>query len=211
MTRETQSKLLGEFYAEKKNILKLKGEDYANEDVLSNFKTAGANCGISAEQQCLSLIATKVARLGNLLSGKTPNNESVSDSILDLSNYTDLLYCLVNEEKSNQKSDIIEIMKQDEKDGLYDEPQTKHWENVKPKGIINQINWTDINEPIKEAYEPKVGDMFWNKDFEKSLKIIRIDEDLIVMRDHSEVPNFYRSSLSGFLKKLENDKLKKIN
>ena len=98
MTRETQSKLLGEFYAEKKNILKLKGEDYANEDVLSNFKTAGANIGISAEQQCLSLIATKVARLGNLLSGKTPNNESVSDSILDLSNYTDLLYCLVNEQ-----------------------------------------------------------------------------------------------------------------
>ena len=103
MTRETQSKLLGEFYAEKKNILKLKGEDYANEDVLSNFKTAGANCGISAEQQCLSAISTKVARLGNLLSGKIPNNESISDSILDLSNYTDLLYCLVNEETESSK------------------------------------------------------------------------------------------------------------
>ena len=101
MTREEQTKLLAEFYAEKKNVLKLKSEDYANEDVLSNFKTAGANIGISAELQCLSLIATKVARLGNLLSGKTPNNESVSDSILDLSNYTDLLYCLVNEEEEN--------------------------------------------------------------------------------------------------------------
>ena len=118
MTRETQSKLLGEFYAEKKNILKLKGEDYANEDVLSNFKTAGANCGISAEQQCLSAISTKVARLGNLLSGKTPNNESVSDSILDLSNYTDLLYCLVNEGNANVTNG---------------EPQTKRWENVKPQ------------------------------------------------------------------------------
>ena len=101
MTREEQTKLLAEFYAEKKNVLKLKSEDYANEDVLSNFKTAGANICISAELQCLSLIATKVARLGNLLSGKTPNNESVSDSILDLSNYTDLLYCLVNEEEEN--------------------------------------------------------------------------------------------------------------
>ena len=275
MTRETQSKLLGEFYAEKKNILKLKGEDYANEDVLSNFKTAGANIGISAEQQCLSLIATKVARLGNLLSGKTPNNESVSDSILDLSNYTDLLYCLVNEQEENlitqddlgkiksafnkNKADFLKrkhakpqpltigecfgkygffnnapngfdiqnnknraIIAESEKlhlntedilgnESKSAEPQTKPSENIKPKWIINQINWTDINEPIKEAYEPKVGDRFWNKDFEKSLKIIRIVEDLIVMRDYSEVPNFYRSSLSGFLKKLENDKLKKIN
>ena len=64
----------------------------------------------------------------------------------------------MNEEKSNQKSAIIEIMKQDEKDGLYDEPKTKRWENVKPKGIINQINWTNKIEPIKEAYEPKVLD-----------------------------------------------------
>lgn len=116
MTQEQQSKLLGEFYAEKKNILKLKGEDYANEDVLSNFKSAGSNIGISPELQCLSLIATKVARLGNLLSGKTPNNESISDSILDLSNYTDLLYCLVNEQITDEVN----------------KPKTKRWENVAP-------------------------------------------------------------------------------
>ena len=66
-------------------------------------------------------------------------------------------------------------------------------------------------EPITEPYEPKVGDRFWNKDFEKSLKIIRIAEDLIVMRDYSEVLNFYYLSLSDFLNELENDKLKKIN
>ena len=275
MTRETQSKLLGEFYAEKKNILKLKGEDYANEDVLSNFKTAGANCGISAEQQCLSLIATKVARLGNLLSGKTPNNESVSDSILDLSNYTDLLYCLVNEEEENlitqddlgkiksafnkNKADFLKrkhaksqpltleecfetykdaLIKnpfqdivvnkinkenpftQDDVDNFNDsgikvernnngkieiveikkptdllrirnefnkyrnefnkntEPQTKRWENVKPKGIIQamkdnqksllkeimkQDEKDGLYEPITEPYELKVGDRFTNK------------------------------------------------
>ena len=155
MTHEQQSKLLGEFYAEEKNILKLKGEDYANEDVLSNFKSAGSNIGISPELQCLSLIATKVARLGNLLSGKKPNNESVSDSILDLSNYTDLLYCLVNENvadvvkvsKEKQRSILKAMMAADEKDGLY-EPKTKRWENV---------------EPIKNTYEPKVGDRFKSK------------------------------------------------
>ena len=290
MTRETQSQLLGEFYAEKKNILKLKGEDYANEDVLSNFKTAGANIGISAEQQCLSLIATKVARLGNLLSGKTPNNESVSDSILDLSNYTDLLYCLVNEDEENlitqddlgkiksafnkNKADFLKIRHAKSQlltpeECIKPKLQTKCWENVKPKAIINQIKWTDkcsdtadkieeelrklenskkfhddiknelsklselsaeLNnektecdcteipteykptpEPTTEPYEPKVGDRFWNKDFEKSLKIIRIVEDLIVMRDYSEVLNFYYLSLSDFLNELENDKLKKIN
>ena len=155
MTRETQSKLLGEFYAEKKNILKLKGEDYANEDVLSNFKTAGANIGISAEQQCLSLIATKVARLGNLLSGKTPNNESVSDSILDLSNYTDLLYCLVNDEIT--------------------EPQTKRWENVKPKGIIQALK-------EKESYEPKVGDRFDCLDRVFSWEIENISDRIITLK-----------------------------
>ena len=222
MTRETQSKLLGEFYAEKKNILKLKGEDYANEDVLSNFKTAGANIGISAEQQCLSLIATKVARLGNLLSGKTPNNESVSDSILDLSNYTDLLYCLVNEGKTSKE--VLEKLNSQPLGFKVSKAQEKRWENVKPKAIINQINWNDINEPIKEEdifykggepiiklYEPKVGDRFWNKDFEKSLKIIRIVEDLIVMKDYSEIFNFCYLSTYDFLNELKNGNLKKIN
>lgn len=227
MTRENQSKLLGEFYAEKKNVLKLKGEDYANEtDVLQNFKSAGANIGISAELQCLSLIATKVARLGNLLSGKTPNNESISDSILDLSNYTDLLYCIVNEQitdvvnskpeqyptnafkdtwfdkekpmgilenfekfnapngfdilnnknraiisqmdwtnmhdpiKEEQKSILQEIIKEDEKDGLY---------NIKPNNLLDEkykqfqpLTPEECTEPIKETYEPKVGDRFKN-------------------------------------------------
>ena len=176
MTHPEQTTLLAEFYAQKKNVLKLKGEDYANEDVLSTFKTAGANIGISAELQCLSLIATKVARLGNLLAGKKPNNESVADSILDLSNYTDLLYCLVNEDitnkvesekpkgivqgiKDEQKCLLKEIMQDDEKDGLY-ELGTKRWENV---------------EPIKDTYVPKVGDRF--KDvFSEIWEITRVEK-----------------------------------
>ena len=180
MTRETQSKLLGEFYAEKKNILKLKGEDYANEDVLSNFKTAGANIGISAEQQCLSLIATKVARLGNLLSGKTPNNESVSDSILDLSNYTDLLYCLVNDEIT--------------------EPQTKRWENVKPKGIIQALK-------EKESYEPKVGDRFENLNH-REYEIIQITNNKCVLKNKYGCRTYTMVQLKDYIKGCH---LKKIN
>ena len=220
MTRETQSKLLGEFYAEKKNILKLKGEDYANEDVLSNFKTAGANIGISAEQQCLSLIATKVARLGNLLSGKTPNNESVSDSILDLSNYTDLLYCLVNEEylmtniddfpTNLSPKEVLEKFYKQPLEFKVSKPQTKRWENVKPKGIINQINWSGVNEPITEPYEPKVGDRFedvfkgiWEITSVKKLYyslMNNINGDFSITNLlHSD---FYRAIGSGTIKKI---------
>ena len=240
MTRETQSKLLGEFYAEKKNILKLKGEDYANEDVLSNFKTAGANIGISAEQQCLSLIATKVARLGNLLSGKTPNNESVSDSILDLSNYTDLLYCLVNEQITDivnpfrgiSRKSIVKLSKKEHaksnpltlEECIEPKPQTKRWENVKPKAIINQINWTYINEPIKEEdifykggepitepYEPKVGDRFDGLDRVSSWEIENISDRIITLKAFNCYGFKQRVTLQEFLSMMEARLFIKIN
>jgi hypothetical protein len=78
-------------------IMISKGADYANEDALSNFKNAASIVGISPEQQCLSLIAVKVARLGNLFKGVEPNNESIQDSIIDLYNYTALLYMIETE------------------------------------------------------------------------------------------------------------------
>lgn len=80
-----------------------KGNDYANEDRLSNFKLAGSVCGLSAEQNCLSLIATKVARLGVLLKTHNPNNESIEDSVLDLACYSTLLYMLLYEKSKDQR------------------------------------------------------------------------------------------------------------
>lgn len=75
-----------------------KGNDYANTDRLSNFKLAGAICGMTAAQNCLSLIATKVARLGVLIgSGKTPDNESIRDSLIDMANYAVLLDQILSE------------------------------------------------------------------------------------------------------------------
>lgn len=210
MTHEQQSKLLGEFYAEKKNVMKLKGEDYANEDVLSNFKSAGANIGISAELQCLSLIATKVARLGNLLSGKTPNNESVSDSILDLSNYTDLLYCLVNEQITDDVN----------------KPKTERWENVKPKGIIqamkdnqksllkeimNDDEKDGLYEPIAETYEPKVGDRFENENG-IIINLKRVYSDFLVFQYKQNGDLIIAVLwLNDFLNEIKLGKLKKVN
>jgi hypothetical protein len=53
-------------------------------------------------------MATKVARLGNLFKGKTPNNESIDDSIIDLANYTFLLYCYFREEYQTDINVLME-------------------------------------------------------------------------------------------------------
>ncbi len=98
MTYEEQKSHFNVLTSRMEDILFKKGNDYANADRLSNFKLAGAITGGSAETNCLNLIATKVARLGVLLnSGKTPNNESVQDSIIDLINYGVLLDMIVSE------------------------------------------------------------------------------------------------------------------
>ena len=97
MNKEQQAAAFKILCEKAENVLLKKGDDYANTDRLSNFKDAGKITGISAEQQCLSLIATKVARLGNLFSGKVPKNESIEDNIMDLFNYAALLYMIKTE------------------------------------------------------------------------------------------------------------------
>lgn len=97
MTIHEQQAHFDEFINRQERILISKGNDYAGEDRLSNFKRAGAICGLTPAQNCLSLIATKVARLGVLLSCKDPANESVRDSIIDLANYAVLLDMIVSE------------------------------------------------------------------------------------------------------------------
>lgn len=100
MNKQEQLKKFKELTSKMEQTFTSKGNDYANQDeVLANFKQAGAIVGIGTERQILSLIATKVARLGNLLSGVQPKHESIEDSILDLSVYTFLLYCSVSEKE----------------------------------------------------------------------------------------------------------------
>lgn len=97
MTAEYRKQLFDKVVAKMESILLAKGNDYANKDVLSNFKLAGSICQITPQQHCLALIATKVARLGTLFTGKSPKNEAVEDSIIDLINYGFLLYCVDDE------------------------------------------------------------------------------------------------------------------
>ena len=97
MNIDQQKAHLTAFQEKMSSVMMSKGDDYADSDRLSNFKKAGAICGLTAEQNCLSLIATKVARLGVLLQGVSPSNESVRDSVLDLANYAVLLDMILSE------------------------------------------------------------------------------------------------------------------
>ena len=100
MTKKEQIAHFGYITGKMEKVLFSKGDDYANTDRLSNFKLAGAITGGNASTNCLNLIATKVARLGVLLnSDKEPNNESIEDSVLDLANYSVLLWMIINENK----------------------------------------------------------------------------------------------------------------
>jgi hypothetical protein len=104
LTAELRTTLLNELFETQRSILDKKGYDYAGEDVLSNFRLAGmiVNQGSTHPDavNCLNLIGTKVARLGQLLSSnKSAQNESVQDSIVDLCNYSALLYLILKMEK----------------------------------------------------------------------------------------------------------------
>lgn len=100
MTKKEQAEHFKELMVKIRDIQISKSADYAkvDEDVLSNFKVAGNVAGLNAQLNCLSLIGTKVARLGVLLnSGKEPNNESIRDSVEDLINYAILLDMILSE------------------------------------------------------------------------------------------------------------------
>lgn len=114
MTREKQEAHFDAFVQKQREVLLRKGNDYSkgDEDRLSNFKLAGSICGLTPEQNCLSLIATKVARLGVLLGGKIPNNESIQDSVLDLANYSVLLDMIISEKKEKSADVLLEELKE---------------------------------------------------------------------------------------------------
>ena len=104
MTLKEQQQHFTELVKLMEHTLFKKGDDYANTDRLSNFKNSGAIAGTDARQIALDLIAVKVSRLGNLFHSTKVNNESISDSILDLANYSILLHMIVNEGLHKQES-----------------------------------------------------------------------------------------------------------
>lgn len=100
-TDKTRS--LDEYVLELRNMLFKKGHDYANEDAMSNFKNIGKMTNLEPDKVILVFAASKISRTENLISsGKTPQNESVYDSIVDLACYGFLLNA-INTEKNASK------------------------------------------------------------------------------------------------------------
>lgn len=70
-----------------------KSADYADIDAgnyYSNFELSAKIAGTTPDTVFRVLIGVKLARLDELLKGKTPNNESLDDSLLDLAVYSAL-------------------------------------------------------------------------------------------------------------------------
>lgn len=68
-----------------------KNHDYArDDDPLSNFRFAATVAGVPMDTVFRVLLGVKLARLDELLKGKTPKHESIDDSLLDLSVYAAL-------------------------------------------------------------------------------------------------------------------------
>jgi hypothetical protein len=100
MIREEQIELIESLDSRLIEVLKSKGEDYATEDVLSNFKQVSSASKVlnidvgDPTNYALFMCILKIARLTNLINNnKTPNNESIDDSFVDLIGYSKLAYC----------------------------------------------------------------------------------------------------------------------
>lgn len=87
-------------------VLKSKANDYADEDVLSNFKIVSEIVKLAKidatlpEGYAMLMVILKIVRIWNLkTSGKPPENESLMDSYKDGNNYFKLAYLCEIEKK----------------------------------------------------------------------------------------------------------------
>ena len=86
-----------ELYAQNLEISRAKNSDYcgANNDPFKNFRACEL-LGISAEQAILVRMSDKLQRIGTLLGAEARvSDESVLDSLSDLSNYSVILRMLI--------------------------------------------------------------------------------------------------------------------
>lgn len=98
MNRDDFNAIINGIHSFRMGLMASKGQDYANEDILANFKrmsilcdTIGINPARSPVDCALFLTLLKLDRWCNLRAkGATPKNESVKDTVADLHNYVDL-------------------------------------------------------------------------------------------------------------------------
>jgi len=89
-----------------------KNEDYAYpSNPFSNFDVSTYGLSLfknTRDQSFVWPIFTKLARLSTLLnSGKAPNNESISDTLVDIANYVILWKCDINNRNQSLKDNKL--------------------------------------------------------------------------------------------------------
>lgn len=105
MTGEKMVKQFKHLAMQKISLIERKNNDYAKStDAFSNFKYCASMAGITVEQVFMVFLAVKYARLQELLSGKEAQNESLQDTLLDLSNYSDLLNIYMESKNENTET-----------------------------------------------------------------------------------------------------------
>lgn len=105
MNADKQIEIYNKIDKELLEITMSKREDYADDDVLKNFKAVSLAAKAleiditKSSQYALFMVLLKICRLTNLMnSNKTPKNESVEDSWKDGINYFKLGYCCWKDE-----------------------------------------------------------------------------------------------------------------
>ena len=98
MTKEQQLQFARDKFKDILELLESKGDDYANEDRLSNFKESACLLNTTAFKVCLNQIAIKISRIVNLID-REARNESLEDSINDLFTYS-LLLLMINKDEA---------------------------------------------------------------------------------------------------------------
>ncbi len=106
MTQAQQLEIVESLNKKGIELMKSKGHDYADADILKNFKQVHQMITLlgidtsKVEGVHLFYVILKIQRLCNLLfSGKEAKNESIQDTLIDLRNYVDLLNCTLQEKK----------------------------------------------------------------------------------------------------------------
>lgn len=109
MNRDKFKIMLYEISNKRMELMFKKGDDYATEDELSNFKRMHTLCQVldidprrSPEDCAAFLVMLKIDRIHNLKrKGVSPKNESVQDTLIDAHNYLDLAYaCSLDEQET---------------------------------------------------------------------------------------------------------------
>lgn len=107
MHRKNYNELIASLTLKRSELCGSKGADYADTDILSNFKRVSEVAGLlkispgeNSFDYAMFMALMKIDRIMNLTSqNKQPNNESLEDSFMDLLNYIELGYALLEERK----------------------------------------------------------------------------------------------------------------